>query len=341
MGFAHTSGYHFESWSLPTVARVLPPRLLSPRRFRAANIPLHPCSFCRRPLPGTPSLPERCRPNTDHMCALSDRQGPTSRPPFDDPLTAAARHRAPQPHATGTKPAKVAALLAFAAARLEVPSALAYASPRTLHRADSPSFERVVRTLLCFTSPFPMPPSSPPAGPCGSLPDASRRDFQRSPLRRSQSKSPLPRRHCCLRFGSDGATVQPCSASAVSHRPDGFRLSNLARLLRRAANHGVRGVLPACEAGASPRGPALRSVLPGLSCPASLSRSRADERHQPKLYTVHLSLSSFPAGRRSISAASSKRRGSQGFPPRPGSLRYPPFPEDTARYFPGLAARPS
>jgi hypothetical protein len=156
-----------------------------------------------------------------------------------------------------------------------------------------------------------------------------------------QPKSPLPRRHRCLRFGSDGATVQPRSASAVSHRPDGFRLSDLARLLRRAANHGVRGVLPACEAGASPRGPALRSLLPVLSCPASLSRSRAGERHQPKLYTVHLSLSSFPAGRRSISATSSKRRGSQGFPPSPGSLRYPPFPEGTARYFPGLAARPS
>jgi hypothetical protein len=68
-------------------------------------------------------------------------------------------------------------------------------------------------------------------------------DFQRSPLRRLQPKSPLPRRHCCLCFGTSRTTARPRSAFTVFHRPDGFRLSDPARLLHRASNHGVSGVL--------------------------------------------------------------------------------------------------
>lgn len=68
-------------------------------------------------------------------------------------------------------------------------------------------------------------------------------DFQRSPLRRLQPKSPLPHRHCCLCFGTSRTTARPCSAFTVFHRPDGFRLFDPARLLHRASNHGVSGVL--------------------------------------------------------------------------------------------------
>jgi hypothetical protein len=68
-------------------------------------------------------------------------------------------------------------------------------------------------------------------------------DFQRSPLRCTLLKSPLPPRHRCRRFETSRTTARLCSASTVFHRLDGFRLFNPARLLHRAANHGVPGVL--------------------------------------------------------------------------------------------------
>jgi len=96
---------------------------------------------------------------------------------------------------------------------------------------------------LYFASPFPTPPSPLPTGPCEPLSDASPGDFQRSPLRRALLKSPLPRRHCCRHFGTNGATARPCSVCAVFHHRDGFLLSNPAHLLQCAADHGVRDVL--------------------------------------------------------------------------------------------------
>lgn len=68
-------------------------------------------------------------------------------------------------------------------------------------------------------------------------------DFQRSPLRRSLPKNPLPLQHCCCRFVMSRTTAHPRSVSTVFHRLDGLRLFDPARLLRRAANHGVSGVL--------------------------------------------------------------------------------------------------
>jgi hypothetical protein len=136
------------------------------------------------------------------------------------------------------------------------------AFPRIFHRVDPRPCERVLMTLLCFASPtdatisafvstlrvtteclsWDCPKIAPPLYTC----------------RRVHSRE----WHCCRRFETSGTTVHLRSAFTVSHRPDGLRLFDPARILQRAANHGVRDVLPACEADASSRGPALRSLLP-------------------------------------------------------------------------------
>jgi hypothetical protein len=75
-------------------------------------------------------------------------------------------------------------------------------------------------------------------------------------------------RHRCRCFGTDGATASPCSVSAVSHRPDGFRLSNPARVLQRAADHEVHGVLKrSAKTVASPCLSCLSKSSPGSLVP--------------------------------------------------------------------------
>jgi len=99
-------------------------------------------------------------------------------------------------------------------------------------------------------------------------------DFQRSPLRRTLLKSPLPPRHRCRRFEMSGATVHLRSVFAVSHRPDSFRLFNPAHVLQCAADHEVRDVSTVCDAASPSRDPALRSLLP---VPSALLHFRAEE----------------------------------------------------------------
>ena len=123
-----------------------------------------PCSFCRGPLPGA-SSPPKFPSGADRVIALSDCRIPSA-----DPLAGTAvcrdRRRAPSSHYRN-KAGEGSSSLAFATARREVLSGFPYASSRTLHRVDPASFEVGIRTLLCFTSPFPTPPSPPPTGPCG------------------------------------------------------------------------------------------------------------------------------------------------------------------------------
>jgi len=195
------------------------------------------------------------------MAVLSDHQREDVRQPLAGPPTAATAVALSNP-CYQNKADEGRSSLAFATARREVLSGFPYASSRTLHRADPSPFEQVIRTLLHFASPFPTPPSPPPTGPCGPPSDASPGDFQRSPLRRTLLKSPLPWRHRCRHFGSNGATVRPCSVFAVSHRPDDFLLSNPARVLQRAADHEVRGVL---------NGPRETAAPPRYSCPSKSS----------------------------------------------------------------------
>lgn len=229
--------------------------------------------------------------------------------------------------------------MAFAAARPEVLSGFPYASPRTLHRAAIRPFDRIIRTLLCLSSHSPTLPSSPPTGPCEPLSDASPGDFQRSPLRRFQSKNPLPRRHFCLRIGMYGATVHPRSVFAVSRRPDGFRLFDPARLLRRAPDPEVRGVLSSlrnCRLTTRFR-PSKSSPRPELPLPAFAARSRCAS--PVRCRTVHrtpclLVLPILAPAHRCEDPGNGKP---QGFAPSPGSLRRRPFPDCVARYSLGLA----
>jgi len=238
----------------------LPPRLT----FR-----FDPCSFCKRPLPGTLSPSGRFRPSADRRFVLADDRDPPTSPSRD---LRRSRHAiaTPQSLATGTRPVNVAArwpLLLPAMRFLRV-------APTPLHGPftgltpflsngvqDPPVLRVTLADATIFASDRAL---RVPAG-CLSW------DFQRSPFRRSLPKSPLLRRHCCRRFGMYGAAVHPRSIFAVSHRPDGFRLFDPAHLLQRAADHGVRGVLAVCETAAPPRGPALRSFLPVPSSSPPLS----------------------------------------------------------------------
>lgn len=105
------------------------------------------------------------------------------------------------------------------------------------------SFRINASTLLCFDVAFFDATISASNGGLRPNVGCLSWDFQRSPLRRTLPKSPLPLRHCCRRFVTSRTTAHPCSVCTVFHRPDGLRLFDPARVLRRAANHGVPGVL--------------------------------------------------------------------------------------------------
>jgi len=170
-----------------------------------------------------PSVEVPCREPPRRRRLPSERR-PPARPLGPPGLPSASPSREPPSAATAAalpdtryrnKADEGRSSLAFATARREVLSGFPYASSRTLHRADPASFEVVIRTLLCFASPFPTPPSPPPTEPCGPPSDASPGDFQRSPLRRALSKSPLPPRPLHRTFLSSIAAV----ASGLTEPP--------------------------------------------------------------------------------------------------------------------------
>jgi hypothetical protein len=114
----------------------------------------------------------------------------------------------------------------------------------------------------------------------------------------SLSKSPLPRTSSLT--PASGRTVppfRPRSVSVVLRHLDGFRLFNPARLLHRAADHGVRGVsrslrspLPTTRSRPSKSSPLSRQLPPrsrawaaGLASP---DRCRAVHR-RPSLLVLH------------------------------------------------------
>jgi hypothetical protein len=277
-----------------------------------------PCRepLCRHERPGSsPGLPPTPRPNlpdNNRVFVLSNRQRPPAGAPCGTRRVSQPPLRSPA-HATGTKPMKVVArwpLLPPVARFLLVShSLLTDPSPG---RLPAP-FEVGIGTLLCFASPFPTPPSPPPTGPCGprQMPllgiskdrpsvVCSRRVHSHRGARRTRRRRCPEDSH--RSFGIRGATADPRSVSAVLPRPDGLRLSNPARVLQRAADHGVHDVL---------KRSAKTVASSCLSCPSKFSprpqqrrrHSRGTsrvERHQPrlspKLFTADLSSSPFPAG---------------------------------------------
>jgi len=155
------------------------------------RFPTDSCSFCRSSLPGTSSTwtkPGQPRAVLSDESRQSSRL--RSRPPLRDERSSLrnlrpSRHAiASQPsHATGTRPVKVATLGIRRRPPCGSTSHLAAAS-RTFHRVDPRSCEWEIKTLLCFTSPFPTLPSSPPIVSLRETIGCLSWDFQRSPLRR-------------------------------------------------------------------------------------------------------------------------------------------------------------
>jgi hypothetical protein len=107
-------------------------------------------------------------------------------------------------------------------------------------------------------------------------------------------------------FGTSGATADPCSVSAVFRRPDGLRLSNPARVLQRATDHGVHDVLKrsaktvassclSCPSKFSPRPQLLGATLvePRGS---SVTRAGFHRSCSPPTFPPHLS----PTGRHPV-----------------------------------------
>jgi len=126
-------------------------------------------------------------------------------------------------------------------------------------------------------------------------------------------------------FGTSGATADPCSVSAVFRRPDGLRLSNPARILQRAADHGVHDVLKR-PARPSPHrvSPALRSLLPVPSCPMPLSWNRAGRTSPEPAFTEAVHRRPFPLTFPRLAVTPSLKR-------HPGRAGLEAFLQDRAR----------
>lgn len=223
-------------------------------------------------------------------------------------------------------------------------ASLLAAASRTSHRVDPRSCEWEIMTLLCFTSPFPTLPSSPPKASLRETIGCLSWDFPKiAPPPDPLPKSPLPRTASLPPASGEGEPPPPpCSVSVVLRHLDGFRLFDPARLLHRATDHGVRGVssglrsrLPTTRSRPSKSSPPSRQLpersharVAGLASPA---RCRTVHRRPSLLVLFGASSYRIAAARRMASV------GPRGFPPGRDSLPRPPFPEGRARYSPGLA----
>ena len=273
MGFVDTSGTIHQNDCFRSLSGCRHRDVQAAASPLQTRIPTDSCSFCRNSLPGAPST---WASQIDHV--LSSRTRTVSRAAFAavhpcgmdrSPLRnlRPSRHAiANQPsHATGTRPVKVATLGIRRCPPCGSASRLAAAS-RTSHRADPRSFEWEINTLLCFTSPFPTLPSSPPKASLRETIGCLSWDFPKiAPPPDPLPKSPLPR-VTSLPPASEGCEppLPPRSVSVVLRHLDGFRLFDPARLLHRATDHGVRGV----SSGLRSRLPTTRS-RPSKSSPPS------------------------------------------------------------------------
>lgn len=211
-------------------------------------------------------------------------------------------------------------------------------SSRTLHRADTRSFEWVVETLLCFTSPFasPSPPPNRPREPVGCL----YRDAKERP-----SAVRYRRVHSRARISAPASgSAEPPPFLVPSSRFSSALTAFASSILRVCCN-----ALPAMGFTVFPRlarplphrvSSALRSLLPAPSGPPGFHRvggrtSPAEAVHRAPCLPI------LPHRHLPHRCDACRRRGPQGLPPRPGSWRHPPFPEDDARYSPGLADPPA
>ena len=321
-----------------------------------------PCSFCRGPLPGA-SSPPKFPSGADRVIALSDCRIPSA-----DPLAGTAvcrdRRRAPSSHYRN-KAGEGSSSLAFATARREVLSGFPYASSRTLQPGRPRSFRSWYRDPPVLHVAFSDATISASNGALRATSNASPGVSKDRPSvecsRRVHSHRGVPVRKQSLpkdsrrSFGTSGATADPRSVFAVFHRPDGLRLSNLARMLQRAADHEVhvvlsglrepsphRAVLPFEVFSPSPAARRhLRGALRVVVTVRDLHRFRSPPTLPPhfsrRAVLPHRTFHRWNPRRQSANQTSKSR----GFPPGPGSLRRLPLPEDAARYSLGLAAPPS
>ena len=305
MGFVDTSGTIHQNDCFRSLSGCRHRDVQAAASPLQTRIPTDSCSFCRNSLPGAPSTwasPDRPR------AVLSDENRQPSRfrsrPPLRDgpkplaePPIVATRHREPASHATGTRPVKVATLGIRRCPPCGSASRLAAAS-RTSHRADPRSFEWEITTLLCFTSPFPTLPSSPPKASLRETIGCLSWDFPKiAPPPDPLPKSPLPRVTSLPPASGEGEPPPPPrSVSVVLRHLDGFRLFDPARLLHRATDHGVRGVSNG-----------LRSRLPTTR--SRPSKSSPPSRQLPVHSRARVAGLASPARRRAVHR--------QTFPPRP------------------------
>jgi hypothetical protein len=131
-----------------------------------------------------------------------------------------------------------------------------------------------------------------------------------------------------------GTTARPRSASTVFHRPDGLLLSDPARLLHRAANHGVPGVLTVFRLSPHQTVLPFEVFSPVLAIVSRNARVDWVRRHRPPcLPTLHRSSPTIAAV--PLTRTLGTRRpvwGSQGLSPGPGSFwgsLFPGSPADT------------
>lgn len=133
------------------------------------------------------------------------------------------------------------------------------------------------------------------------------------------------------------ATLHSCSVFTVSHRFDGFRLFNPARLATRCRPWGFwcfasllscRLTSRSCPSKSSPRPWRPRLALLRDEAGASSPPCLQDVHRAPCLLTLRVN----PAHRWVWSS-----RESQGLSPSPGSFSVPPLPKRPSRYSRGLA----
>jgi hypothetical protein len=142
------------------------------------------------------------------------------------------------------------------------------------------------------TSPFPTLPSLPPMTARGhhqmpllGFPKIAPPSFPAEESTPAVIARPL--KASFHRFETGRTTACLRSAFTVFHRPDGLRLFDPARLLHRAANHGVPGVSKPLQPLPTRRS-ALRSFLPVPGCPLLACASKwTDVSSPPRLRGVH------------------------------------------------------